>query len=75
MTDVTTTEMAPPAAPADPGTERGSRGPAWWQVVALVVALCLLAVIVGGGIGSSEPSVPSNDSVDVGFMYEMTVLH
>jgi uncharacterized protein (DUF305 family) len=75
VTDVTTTDTAPPTAPPDPGTGRRSRGPAWWQVVALVVALCLLAGIVGWRIGDSEPSVPARDSVDVGFMYDMTAHH
>ena len=75
MTDVTTTEMAPPAAPVDPEVPRGSRGPAWWQVVALVLALCLLAGIVGWRIGSSEPSVPAKDSVDVGFAQDMSEHH
>ncbi len=73
MTEVTTTET--PTVPVDPQRERGSRGPAWWQVVALVVALCLLAGIVGWRIGQSEPSDPGHSSVDVGFMYDMTAHH
>lgn len=77
MSDVTTTsEAIPPETPVDHDAgARGSRGPSRWQVVALVVALCLLAGIVGWRIGDRQPDHPAADSVDVGFMYDMTAHH
>ena len=75
MTEVTTTETAPPAAPTDDGTARGSRGPAWWQVVAIIVVLCLVAGVVGWRVGQSDDNPPSASSVDVGFFYDMTAHH
>jgi uncharacterized protein (DUF305 family) len=76
VTDVTTTEIAPPSAPTDPKTGRGSRGgPVWWQIVAIVAVLCVVAGAVGWRIGHSDDSPPSADSVDVGFFYDMTAHH
>jgi uncharacterized protein (DUF305 family) len=75
VTDVTTTEMTPPAAPPGDETERGSRGPAWWQVLAIVVVLCVVAGAVGWRVGQSDDSAPGADSVDVGFFYDMTAHH
>jgi uncharacterized protein (DUF305 family) len=76
VTDVTTTESAPPSVPTEPDTKRGSRsGPAWWQVVAIVVVLCVVAGAVGWRIGQSDDSPPSATSVDVGFFYDMTAHH
>jgi uncharacterized protein (DUF305 family) len=67
----------PGAGPADDGGERPdrSRGPALWQVIALVVALVLLAGIVGWKIGDRKEGHPSATSVDVGFLYDMTAHH
>jgi uncharacterized protein (DUF305 family) len=68
--------MAPPRAPEQPETGRGSRrGPAWWQVVAIVVVLCVAAGAVGWRIGQSDDRAPSASSVDVGFFYDMTAHH
>jgi uncharacterized protein (DUF305 family) len=63
--------------PGDGGDDRppSSRGPALWQVIALVVALCALAGIVGWRVGHSEPARPGRTSVDVGFFYDMTAHH
>jgi uncharacterized protein (DUF305 family) len=80
MTGVTT----PDAPPKSPGPSTGpeveaqperSRGPSPWQLVALVVALCLLAGIVGWRIGDRQPSRPGASSVDVGFFYDMSAHH
>ena len=65
---------------AGPGKDGGgrperSRGPSLVQLIALVVALCALAGIIGWRIGHTEPANPSEDSVDVGFMYDMTAHH
>ncbi len=79
MTGVTTPD-APPKSPG-PGTpdvdgEPGrSRGPSPWQIVGLVVAVCLLAGIIGWKIGDRAPSKPSASSVDVGFFYDMSAHH
>jgi Domain of unknown function (DUF305) len=67
----------PGAGPDEGGGDRPdrSRGPALWQVITLVVALCLLAGIVGWRVGHREPNHPSATSVDVGFLYDMTAHH
>ncbi len=52
-----------------------SRGPSLLQLVALVVALCAVAGIIGWRVGHTETSRPAEDSVDVGFMYDMTAHH
>jgi uncharacterized protein (DUF305 family) len=46
-----------------------------WQVIALVVALCGLAAVLGWRLGSAEPESPSPSSVDVGFFQDMTSHH
>jgi uncharacterized protein (DUF305 family) len=46
-----------------------------WQVIALVVALCALAAIIGWRVGHTEPSRPSATAVDVGFFYDMSAHH
>lgn len=90
MTGVTTPD-APPQSPgsghSDPpgpgpgsgeaggGRPERSRAPSLWQVIALVVALCLLAGIIGWRVGHQEPAAPSASSVDVGFFYDMTAHH
>jgi uncharacterized protein (DUF305 family) len=53
--------------------ERG--GPARWQIVVLVVALCGLAGVVGWRVGSDDPAPPGESSVDVGFYRDMTTHH
>jgi uncharacterized protein (DUF305 family) len=67
----------PDIGPGEDGDDRPerSRAPALWQVLALVVALCALAGIVGWQIGQREPSPPAKDSVDVGFFYDMSQHH
>jgi uncharacterized protein (DUF305 family) len=51
-----------------------SRGPARWQVVALIVALCFLAGVVGYWIGSPGDD-DSFNAVDVGFLADMSAHH
>jgi uncharacterized protein (DUF305 family) len=51
------------------------RGPALWQVILLVLALCGLAGVVGWRIGDAEPATPGPSSVDVGFFRDMTLHH
>jgi uncharacterized protein (DUF305 family) len=75
VTDVTTTETAAPAAPADRETDRGSRGPVWWQILAIVLVLCVVAGAIGWRVGQSDDTPPAADSVDVGFFYDMTAHH
>jgi uncharacterized protein (DUF305 family) len=87
MTPVPTPEAPPRPTPGSgwdepPGNEAGGdgdrpdrRGPALWQVIALVVALCGLAAVLGWRLGSSEPESPSPSSVDVGFFQDMTWHH
>ncbi len=50
-------------------------GPARWQVVVLVVALCLVAGVVGWGIGQAASDDDSFSDVDVGFLADMSVHH
>jgi uncharacterized protein (DUF305 family) len=61
----------------DPRTEAPApaptRGPARWQVVALIVALCFLAGVVGYWIGSPDDN--SFNAVDVGFLADMSEHH
>jgi uncharacterized protein (DUF305 family) len=59
-----------PPAPTPP-TERP--GPARWQVVALVVALCFLAGVVGWWL--NEPGDESFNAVDIGFLADMQTHH
>ncbi len=89
MTDVT--GVTTPDAPTDPASGAGadppaagesdddgrgrSRGPSLFQLIALGIAVCLLAGIVGWRIGDSSPSNPSRSSVDVGFFYDMSAHH
>ncbi len=82
MTGVTTPEAAPdpvpgagPDGPTSGGERPGRSGPALWQVIALVLALCGLAAVVGWRLGSDSPSKPSATSVDVGFFQDMTTHH
>ena len=81
MSDVTATDAPPTDAPG-PGSGDGggdrrarSRQPALWQVIALVVALCLLAAVVGWQVGQRKESSPGPSSVDVGFFYDMSAHH
>jgi uncharacterized protein (DUF305 family) len=56
--------------------ERGPgprRGPATWQVVVLVLALCFLAGVVGWWL--NEPDDESFSKVDVGFLTDMETHH
>jgi uncharacterized protein (DUF305 family) len=52
---------------------RPRRGPAVWQVVVLVVALCFLAGVVGWWL--NEPDDESFSKVDVGFLTDMETHH
>lgn len=52
-----------------------ARGPARWQVVALVVALCFLAGVVGWWIGRDGGGDDSFNDVDVGFLADMSAHH
>jgi uncharacterized protein (DUF305 family) len=52
---------------------RPEHGPARWQVVALVVALCFLAGVVGWWI--NQPDDESFSKVDVGFLSDMETHH
>jgi uncharacterized protein (DUF305 family) len=54
----------------DPGP---SHGPARWQVVTLVVALCFLAGVVGWWL--NQPDDESFSKVDVGFLSDMETHH
>jgi uncharacterized protein (DUF305 family) len=63
------TEVPAPAAPAL------TRGPARWQVVLLVVALCFVAGVVGYWIGNPADDDDSFNSVDVGFLADMSAHH
>jgi len=61
-------------APDDHASEPVSRhGPAVWQVVVLVVALCFLAGVVGWWL--NEPDDESFGTVDVGFLTDMETHH
>jgi uncharacterized protein (DUF305 family) len=55
-----------------PGSASG-HGPAVWQVVVLVVALCFLAGVVGWWL--NEPDDESFGAVDVGFLSDMEIHH
>ena len=52
---------------------RPTHGPARWQVVALVVALCFLAGVVGWWL--NKPDDESFSKVDVGFLTDMETHH
>jgi uncharacterized protein (DUF305 family) len=54
----------------DPGPRHG---PALWQVVALVVALCFLAGVVGWWL--NQPDDESFSKVDIGFLSDMETHH
>ncbi len=54
----------------DPGPRHG---PAPWQVVVLVVALCFLAGVVGWWI--NQPDEQSFSKVDIGFLTDMETHH
>lgn len=54
----------------DPGRRHG---PALWQVVVLVVALCFLAGVVGWWL--NQPDEPSFNAVDIGFLSDMEAHH
>jgi len=54
----------------DPGP---SHGPARWQVVALVVALCFLAGVVGWWL--NQPDEESFSKIDIGFLTDMETHH
>jgi uncharacterized protein (DUF305 family) len=49
------------------------RGPARWQVVVLVVALCFLAGVIGWWL--NEPDDDSFSKVDIGFLSDMETHH
>ena len=51
-----------------------TRGPARWQVVALVLALCFLSGVVGWWIGRPGDD-ESFSAVDVGFLADMSTHH
>jgi uncharacterized protein (DUF305 family) len=56
--------------------DRGPRprhGPATWQVVVLVLALCFLAGVVGWWL--NKPDDPSFNDVDIGFLSDMETHH
>jgi uncharacterized protein (DUF305 family) len=87
MTGISAPDVPPSPAPGagrasppghgtgDDGDRRGRSGPALWQVLVLVVALCSLAAVIGWQLGSDSPSKPSATSVDVGFFEDMTTHH
>ncbi len=52
---------------------RPAHGPARWQVVALVVALCFLAGVVGWWL--NKPDDESFSKVDIGFLTDMETHH
>jgi len=52
---------------------RASHGPARWQVVVVVVALCFLAGLVGWWL--NKPASDSFNSVDTGFLTDMETHH
>jgi uncharacterized protein (DUF305 family) len=54
----------------DPGP---ARGPARWQVVVLVVALCFLAGVIGWWL--NKPDTESFNAVDTGFLTDMETHH
>jgi uncharacterized protein (DUF305 family) len=57
-----------------PGSSsRQHHGPARWQIVVVVVALCFLAGLFGWWL--NQPDDPSFNSVDVGFLADMETHH
>jgi uncharacterized protein (DUF305 family) len=54
-------------------TPTSRRGPATWQVVVLVVALCFLAGVVGWWL--NQPGDEGFSDVDVGFLSDMETHH
>src|SRR5262245_4980842 len=60
-------------ASSSSATKLAAMGPRRWQVVALGVALCFAAGVVGWIIG--RPSDPSFNDVDVGFLSDMQTHH
>ena len=69
-----TSEESPPGA-ADPGVEAPAPSRWTWLLPALVVvvAMCALSATLGFVVGSGRP--PERDSVDVGFLLDMSVHH
>ena len=65
MTDIEIEELA----------EEGHRSflPTGWTLLALIISLCFLAGTIGWRLG--QPSSPSRDSADVGFLYDMVNHH
>jgi uncharacterized protein (DUF305 family) len=53
---------------------RSGHGPARWQVIVLVGALCFLAAVVGYWVGQPDEHETFSD-VDVGFLADMTRHH
>jgi uncharacterized protein (DUF305 family) len=58
---------------AAPDRDPGRHGPALWQVVVLVIALCFLAGVVGWWL--NQPADKSFDAVDIGFLADMETHH
>ncbi len=57
-----------------PGRDPGPHhGPAIWQVVVLVVALCFLAGVIGWWL--NKPDEQSFNAVDIGFLTDMETHH
>ena len=56
-----------------PDHEPPRHGPARWQVVVLVIALCFLAGVIGWWL--NEPGDDSFSKVDVGFLTDMETHH
>jgi uncharacterized protein (DUF305 family) len=52
---------------------RPDRGPARWQVTAVIVALCFLAGVVGWWL--NEPDTEHFSAVDIGFLADMETHH
>ena len=50
-------------------------GPARWQVVTLVIALCFLSGVVGWWIGRPDTDSESFGAVDIGFLADMSAHH
>jgi uncharacterized protein (DUF305 family) len=66
----------PPGDGSGGGDRPDRGGPALWQVVLLVIALCGLAGVIGWRLGSGDSSShPGAKSVDVGFYEDMTTHH
>lgn len=62
-------------SPADPGEAEPHRGPqlSWPRAVALLLAACFLAGVIGWWIG--QPRDPAFNDVDTGFLSDMTTHH